>query len=52
MSLIPRLFLDDDRRLRHIWRAILFIALFQYAVTPLVFMAAAPLARPGEFPIT
>ena len=50
MSLISRLFLGDDRKLRPIWRALIFIVLFQYAVTPLVFMAAAPLAKAWGIP--
>jgi uncharacterized protein len=50
MNLISRLFLGDDRRLRHIWRALIFIVLFQYAVQPLVFMAAAPLAKAWGVP--
>jgi len=50
MNAVARLFLGEDRTLRYIWRALIFILLFQYAVAPLAFMAAAPLARALHIP--
>jgi membrane protease YdiL (CAAX protease family) len=50
MNFIARIFLDDDGKLRFIWRALIFILLFQYAVTPLAFLAAAHLARAWRIP--
>jgi uncharacterized protein len=50
MNVIARLFLGEDRKLRYIWRALIFILLFQYAVAPLAFMAAAPFAKAWHVP--
>jgi hypothetical protein len=50
MTFILRLFLNEDRRLRHIWRAAIFFVLFEYALQPLAFMAAGPVARALSIP--
>lgn len=50
MNAVARLFLGEDWKLRYIWRALIFILLFRYAVAPLAFMAVAPLARAWQIP--
>jgi len=50
MSRLKHLVLGDDGKLRFLWRAVLFIVLFQFVVSPLVFMAAIPLAKAWAVP--
>jgi uncharacterized protein len=45
MNIIAGFFLNEDRGLRHIWRAAIFFTLFLYVLQPLAFMAAGPVAR-------
>lgn len=48
--MLRRLALDDDGKLRYLWRAAIFIALFQFAVMPLAFMVAAPFGKTWNIP--
>lgn len=50
MRAVAKLFLGDDGKLRHLWRAVIFIVLYQFVVSRLVFMVVAPLAKAWSVP--
>jgi uncharacterized protein len=50
MNFLLRMVLGDDGKPRYIWRALVFIVLFQVALTPLAFMIAAPIAKAWAIP--
>lgn len=50
MNIITDFFLNEDRRLRYIWRAAIFFTLFLYVLQPLAFTVVGPLAQALSIP--